>query len=169
MNVTKRVWTRKGTVTQNHFMPDSPRWHCVCGKLKEDKSKRYCNACGEKHSMKTRVAHLFRLKAGAPAPEHIAELVAVHFSKSFEQLKSRNRRQQFITPRFLAIALVREKTGMTFTAIGKMFDRHHADIMHACESVKNRLETDQSFKRTHEFLSKKITHENFDSKTNPET
>jgi chromosomal replication initiator protein len=69
--------------------------------------------------------------------------VAERFGVTVRDLRSASRRQALVVPRHVAIHLVRERTGLSFAAIGALFGRRDAKtIRHACEAAARRLAAD---------------------------
>lgn len=78
--------------------------------------------------------------------ERIVRLVARRFRVSVEAMFGRRRPARIALARQAAMVLVRERSGATYTAIGELFGRHHADVMHAAKSIAARCATDPGMK-----------------------
>lgn len=76
-------------------------------------------------------------------PLLIMEVVANYYSVSVGDLKSRQRSQDVIIPRHMAMYLCRTKLGLTNTDIGLLFGgKNHATVINACANIKGKLEAD---------------------------
>jgi chromosomal replication initiator protein len=76
-------------------------------------------------------------------PALIMEVVANYYSVTVGDLKSRQRSQDIIIPRHMAMYLCRTKLGLTNTEIGKLFGgKNHATVINACANIKGKLEAD---------------------------
>ncbi len=83
---------------------------------------------------------------------HILDMVAAFYAVKVEDLTGRDRSKEIITPRQMAMYLVREETDASLPEIGQMLGgRDHTTVMHGCEKISNLIETDDNFRR--QFLS----------------
>ncbi len=83
-----------------------------------------------------------------PTLGQITKVVAKVFSVTVADLKSQGRLQGLVLPRQLAMFAAREWAGQAYSVIGKYFHRRsHSTIVHACQRVTDRLETDTDFRR----------------------
>ena len=75
--------------------------------------------------------------------ERIQEQVARFFNIQVKDLKSARRNKFIARPRQIAMYLSREHTAHSFPEIGGAFGkRHHTTVMHACDTIRKRLEKD---------------------------
>jgi chromosomal replication initiator protein len=75
--------------------------------------------------------------------EVIQKKVAEHFALRQGDLTSRRRPENIAFPRQVAMLLSRQITDTSLSAIGEAFGgRDHGTVLHACRSVKDRMETD---------------------------
>ena len=75
--------------------------------------------------------------------EAIQKQVAEHYNLGQNDLRSRRRPENIAFPRQVAMFLSRQMTEISIDAIGEAFGgRNHGTVMYACESVKDRMETD---------------------------
>ncbi len=95
-----------------------------------------------------RAKHVLRnlIQPGAMRPltcEFIMEVVSNYYGVTVDDLKSRKRSQNIVTPRRVAMFLSRKKLGLTYEEIGTAFGgKNHATVMHACDKMNEDLETD---------------------------
>lgn len=68
----------------------------------------------------------------------IIEATARSFWITVEDIQSRSRKEPVATARQVAMSLVRSQMGWTVIEVGKKFDRHHADVIHATRRIKER-------------------------------
>ncbi|WP_456433308.1 chromosomal replication initiator protein DnaA [Thermosulfuriphilus sp.] len=88
--------------------------------------------------------------------ERIIELVCRYFQVSREELKSPSRRRRISYPRQMAMYLCRKFTGETFEAIGRMFNRDHATVVHAVNSISRRSRKEPNTRYQVEYLCQQI-------------
>jgi chromosomal replication initiator protein len=87
---------------------------------------------------------------GKAALESIARSVARQFGVRLSDLRSASRRQALTVPRHLAMYLGRERTGLSFAAIGRYFGkRDPATVRHACEAASARIAGDPTLVGRH--------------------
>lgn len=73
-----------------------------------------------------------RLKSEA---ELIIEKSAQLYGVDRDELREHIRRADIVIPRQVAMYLLRTDIGLSFPSIGKMFDRDHTTVIHACNKV----------------------------------
>ncbi|MDR2211156.1 MAG: chromosomal replication initiator protein DnaA [Spirochaetaceae bacterium] len=75
----------------------------------------------------------------------IQRVVAEKFHLSPNDLKGKKRTQSIVYPRQLAMFIIREITEYTTTEIGQAFGgRDHTTVMHACQKIEDRINSDPS-------------------------
>jgi chromosomal replication initiator protein len=75
----------------------------------------------------------------------IQRVVAGEFHLSPSDLKSKKRTQSIVYPRQLAMYIIREITEYTTTEIGQEFGgRDHTTVMHACQKIEEKIQSDPS-------------------------
>ena len=93
-----------------------------------------------------------RLESGAALPPvpgatdpfgTVKQIVAAHYGVTVEQLMARDRKENVVWPRQVAMWLCRRGSDLSFTTIGESFGRDHGTVMHNCRSVEDRIATDQ--------------------------
>ncbi len=72
----------------------------------------------------------------------IQKAVAEVFEVSLEDLSGPGRPQSIAVPRQVAMYLCRRMTQASLAEIAKWFDRNHATVVHACKTIRGRMETD---------------------------
>ncbi len=77
--------------------------------------------------------------------EDIQQVVANEYGISVEELMSKQRKEKFVFPRHIAIYLAHELTDMSWTDIGKAFDKDHSTTIHASDKIKNMIINDPFF------------------------
>lgn len=83
----------------------------------------------------------------------ITQTVATRFGVRPRDLRSASRRQFLVVPRHLAIYLARERTGLSFAAIGSYFGGRDAKtVRHACKAAARRLAADPALSAVIETL-----------------
>ncbi len=86
----------------------------------------------------------------------IIELVCRTFRVSREELSSRSRKKKVSEPRQVAMFLLRKFTGESLSSIGQRFNRDHATVVYALQSVERKLSSSASFRYQLEYLEKEI-------------
>ncbi|MBR0417231.1 MAG: chromosomal replication initiator protein DnaA [Firmicutes bacterium] len=73
-------------------------------------------------------------------PEKIKKAVAEYYGITVEDLDSSKRSRNISYPRHIAIYLIRNRLGISYPSIGKIFGgKDHTSIMHSCEVIENEL------------------------------
>lgn len=92
-----------------------------------------------------------------PTPDVIIKQVAKCYDISEEEMKGQGRAQKIVTPRSIAIYLIREMTGLPLAKIGEEFSgRDHTTIMHACNSLEIKMQKDRKLQIMVEDIQKNI-------------
>ncbi len=77
----------------------------------------------------------------------IMQKISDKYDVTVEELKSKSRQNRIIKPRFMAMFLTRQLTGMTTIEIGKKFgDRDHSTVVNAINNIEDQLKKDTDFK-----------------------
>lgn len=88
----------------------------------------------------------------------IQKVVAQYFRVPVEAMKSKVRTAAYAYPRQVAIYLAREITNCSLTQIGQRFGgRDHTTVIHACNKIAEKSETDVSLKSTLQQLKRELT------------
>ncbi|HIE33352.1 MAG TPA: hypothetical protein EYP81_04825, partial [Thermodesulfobacteriaceae bacterium] len=87
----------------------------------------------------------------------VIELVCRNFKVSREDLVSRSRKKRISQSRQVAMFLLRKFTKESLSSIGQRFNRDHATVMYALQSVEKRLSSSPSFRYQIEYLEREIT------------
>ncbi|HFB83172.1 MAG TPA: chromosomal replication initiator protein DnaA [Thermodesulfatator sp.] len=88
--------------------------------------------------------------------EKIIELVCRYFQVSRDELRSPSRRRSVSYPRQMAMYLCRKFTGETLEAIGRMFNRDHATVVHALNTISRRSSKEAKTRYQLEYLCQQI-------------
>ena len=86
----------------------------------------------------------------------IIHFVANEYGVSVDDVKSPSRRREFAEPRQVAMYLIRYNTRLSLEAIGTLFIRNHATVLHGIKNVERLREYDKQFIRGFEPLYKKF-------------
>ena len=88
----------------------------------------------------------------------IQRAVADAFHVEVEELKSKSRSKSLVTPRQIAMFLIRTLTHRSLPDIGRAFGgRDHTTVIHACDKVKGLLEHNAAFRKQVEQISGALT------------
>lgn len=85
------------------------------------------------------------VRPGCASPEVIINVVCEYYGLEEEDLQRKTRRSDIRFPRQLCMYFIREMTRyceehLTLEAIGKMFNLHHATVVHSCRMIKDTRE-----------------------------
>jgi len=64
----------------------------------------------------------------------------------WSELKGKSRKREINDIRQTSMWILRKGTSLSFANIGAIFNRHHATVLHAVESVNNMIETDGMYR-----------------------
>jgi len=79
----------------------------------------------------------------------IMEIVAHYYGVTVDDLKSRQRSQDIVEPRQIAMYLCRKKLNKTFKEIGTAFGgKNHATVLHACDKITEGIEQNAKLAET---------------------
>ena len=92
----------------------------------------------------------------APTPPLIVNEVAVMFGVPATKLLGTNRSKEYVTPRHIAMYLVRILTTMSLPEIGKVFNRDHSTVLTAINKIEGQIKTDPAISRQIKDLIKNI-------------
>lgn len=84
--------------------------------------------------------------------------ISDHYKLRLSDMVSKRRPANIAFPRQIAMYLCRLLTSHSLQEIGESFGgRDHGTVIHACKTVENMMEQDESIKRTVEFLQKQLS------------
>ena len=90
-------------------------------------------------------------------PELIINTVAEHFNIPVSDLSSKNRSQEIVFPRQIAMYLCRQLTETSLQVVGQLLGkRDHTTVMHAIEKIQNEISSNESTRNVVEVIKKKI-------------
>jgi chromosomal replication initiator protein len=88
--------------------------------------------------------------------EHIQRTVSEFYEIRLADMVGTRRPQNIALPRQVAMYLCREMTSYSSPVIGEYFHRNHATVLHAENTIRQRLTSDPEFQREINVLSRKI-------------
>lgn len=92
--------------------------------------------------------------------QKVQKEVAGKFSVDVCDLKGKCRSKDIVTPRQVAMYLLRELTDFSLPAIGRVFGgRDHSTVLHACRRIEERIAHDRAFAALVAELSRRISGE----------
>jgi chromosomal replication initiator protein len=78
----------------------------------------------------------------------IAQIVADYYHISFDAMCGKQRDKYIVTPRQIAMYLIRQETQTSLLEIGQMFGgRDHSTVLHACEKIERTINVNQALRR----------------------
>lgn len=82
-------------------------------------------------------------------PELLLNLITEIFETSIKDLCGRRRKKEIVIPRQVAMFLLRNEIGLNFSDIGEILGgRDHTTVMHGCDSIKEKLDSGDSYLRS---------------------
>lgn len=94
--------------------------------------------------------------------EKIQKKVVEYFDLRQSDMVSRRRPNNIAFPRQIAMYLSRILTNHSLQEIGESFGgRDHGTVIHACKTVENMMEQDESVRRNVDYLNKHLSNQNF--------
>ena len=79
---------------------------------------------------------LYNPKKRQVTPQRIAEAVADYYGVQMDQLKGQKRDRAIVTPRQVAMFLMRQETDVSLLRIGaELGGRDHSTVLHACDKI----------------------------------
>ena len=88
--------------------------------------------------------------------EHVIDAVCHYFRIKPQDIITSSRKQNLVQARQLTVYLTQKHTNMSSCQIGARIRRDHSTVLHSCNQVTNRLQTDKSFKRILEDIEKTL-------------
>ena len=86
----------------------------------------------------------------------IKKLVCQYYKVATDELISKSRRSDLVHPRQVAMYLARHYTDCPLQLIGRAFNRYHATVIHAVNSIEKALKTNHEVKVQLEYLRQKL-------------
>jgi chromosomal replication initiator protein len=81
-------------------------------------------------------------------PERIIQVVAGFYRVGVDDLGGKSRRKEIVTPRQVAMYIIRSETDASLGEIGQALGgRDHTTVMYSCETIKKRIETDSHLRQ----------------------
>lgn len=89
-----------------------------------------------------------RGKNSGVTPKQVITTVASFYDISLEDLTGNSRKKELVTPRQIAMYLLREELKSSFPSIGsELGGRDHTTAMHACDKIGKEIERDEKIKQ----------------------
>lgn len=90
--------------------------------------------------------------------DEIENIVCEHFEVKPDQVRSKTRKRSVVQARQISMFLAKECTRNSLTQIGKYFGgRDHSTVIHACQTVNDLMDTDESLKNTIQEIQRRIS------------
>ena len=86
----------------------------------------------------------------------IKKLVCKYFDITNSEIVSRSRKQNLVRPRQIAMYLARHYTDSPLQTIGRSFNRYHATVLHAVNSIEKGMNDNSAVKKQVEFFRQKL-------------
>jgi chromosomal replication initiator protein len=91
---------------------------------------------------------LYNPKRRMVTPERIANAVSEYYGVELEQLKGQKRDRAIVTPRQIAMYLMRAETDVSLLRIGQeLGGRDHSTVLHACEKIDRETQENEELRR----------------------
>lgn len=89
--------------------------------------------------------------------DNIQKVVCEHFGVKLPELKSKKRTREIALPRQTAMYITKKLTELSLGDIGKAFGgKDHATVIYACKQIEAKIDKDEAFGKTAEYLINKI-------------
>lgn len=93
----------------------------------------------------------------AISPRHLMDLVCQYYEIAPADLVGKSRRRELVIPRQIIMYLMREETRASFPSIGQEIGkRDHTTVMHACDKIKDAVETDEKIRQDVLYLRQQL-------------
>lgn len=76
----------------------------------------------------------------------VCEEVCRAFNLDMEKLHRNSREQAIAVPRMAVFYLGRELANISSSGMGRIFHKDHGTVLHGCQKIRDRIETDHKFK-----------------------
>jgi chromosomal replication initiator protein len=86
----------------------------------------------------------------------VCQVVCDHFHMTPTVLQGKNRKQEVVRPRQIAMYFAKNHTTASLANIGSQFGKDHTTVLYACKVISDLMETDRIFKAQMEELRRKI-------------
>jgi chromosomal replication initiator protein len=91
---------------------------------------------------------LYNPKRRMVTPERIAAAVSEYYGVELEQLKGQKRDRAIVTPRQIAMYLMRNETDVSLLRIGQeLGGRDHSTVLHACDKIDRETQENEELRR----------------------
>ena len=91
---------------------------------------------------------LYNPKKRQVTPERIAMAVADYYGVQMEALKGQKRDKAIVTPRQVAMFLMRQETDVSLLRIGaELGGRDHSTVLHACDKITRESAVNDELRR----------------------
>ena len=91
---------------------------------------------------------LYNPKKRQVTPEKIAKAVSDYYGVGMEQLRGQKRDRAIVTPRQIAMFLMREETDVSLLRIGaELGGRDHSTVLHACDKINREASVNDELRR----------------------
>ncbi len=79
---------------------------------------------------------------------NILDVVSTEYQVSLDELKSKSRKKNLVTPRHISMYLIKENTDLTLQAIASVFNKKdHSTVINACDKVTEQMSTNPSYNK----------------------
>jgi chromosomal replication initiator protein len=120
----------------------------------------YSSVTGKKITIETTedlLSTLFNEEAGTQITiEHIQRTIADYYDIRFSDMTSKRRPANIAFPRQIAMFFCRRLTELSLPSIAEQFNRNHATVLHAINTVESKLERNPDFRREIAQLERKL-------------
>lgn len=120
----------------------------------------YSSVTGKKITIETTedlLSTLFNEEASTQITiEHIQRTIADYYDIRFSDMTSKRRPANIAFPRQIAMFFCRRLTELSLPSIAEQFNRNHATVLHAINTVESKLERNPDFRREIAQLERKL-------------
>lgn len=88
--------------------------------------------------------------------EDIIEAIVKYYEVSKEDLVNKCKKEEFVTPRQMAMYIMRTKNFTSFQKIGRRFNRNHSTVVYSVNKIKEDIDFFKSMKAQYDAIIKII-------------
>ncbi len=92
------------------------------------------------------VSKIIKVEKKTLSPELIIQYIANFLHISEKAMKAKTRKHDVVVARQIAMYFIKKITNLNLKAIGKIFNRDHATVIHAIKTVENMCDVDVNFR-----------------------
>jgi len=109
-------------------------------------------AAGLNHKTHTR----FLIETKGEMSDHIIKTVAAVLNVPLANLFQKTRKREIVEARQISMSLIKQRTNLPVTAIGRKFGQDHSTVLYAIDTVSDLCSSDKLFRRKVERIEESL-------------